>query len=517
MGTDDTYTPIDLVMAALKFDLADAFKWLSQKTGWSQTCDLSIIAPVPARQKTPKAAIAPVAAVEPIDDVPEFADFDEFDEVNPVLATVEMGTYFPVHPKVAQMPATAADFQLQELSVPGLVGDIVRGINAGAEISMPAMFLGAALTVVSTLMGRVVAPPRADSDNMNLYAAGSAPSGFGKGRPLGFVNRIMSKTQFATYRMSPKIKSNAHFGDLLYERPVSLLVLDELGAEMRQMNEKNASSHMQAFNKSYRELFNTNAFDTDGSRTKRGETIYSPQFNVFGVTTPEEFQSALSGDQKANGFFSRWLIIQYFRNETKIEKPLEDDTQEFEEIKYEINRRIAAMTLEQVEDQTNPAKQVEPRHMRWPGVDLSKALKEKIAAIQEADPATQDAFQRVTEIAIRVACVITWGENPDAEEINPKYWEFASDWTLRQFQRSHLNIVQAAEKAIDPRDFVTFRNAVTSYLWRHGKTATARDLFRGPLQNAQTKTQKDVLESLENSEIIVKSFGVRNKVIYTLS
>jgi AAA domain/Bifunctional DNA primase/polymerase, N-terminal len=61
-GAGRSYSPIDLVMAALAMDFDSAFKWLDEKTGWSKTgpnVDFEALAGANKPEKTPEAPDSP--------------------------------------------------------------------------------------------------------------------------------------------------------------------------------------------------------------------------------------------------------------------------------------------------------------------------------------------------------------------------------------------------------------------------------------------------------------------------
>src|SRR5262249_3787385 len=73
--------------------------------------------------------------------------------------------------------------------VPGLVGQIVDWIVAGARRPNRVMALGVALTVVGTLIGRRFEGPTGCATHLYVFIL--APTGWGKDHPLWCGNKLM--------------------------------------------------------------------------------------------------------------------------------------------------------------------------------------------------------------------------------------------------------------------------------------------------------------------------------------
>src|SRR5215510_4421584 len=92
----------------------------------------------------------------------------------------------------AEGAAARSNAPIDELArfttVPGLVGEIVDWITATSRRPNRVLALGAAVTVVGTLIGRRVAGPTRSATH--LYAVGIAPTGSGKQHLLDSVIRL---------------------------------------------------------------------------------------------------------------------------------------------------------------------------------------------------------------------------------------------------------------------------------------------------------------------------------------
>jgi hypothetical protein len=133
-GAGRGYTPIDLVMTALDCDIDRAFTFLSERLGWST--DVSIEIPVIAK------------------------------------ATDEQKPAEPTHEQ-ANVPSETTDPRASEsleplTRVPGLLGDIVDWIVDTARRPSRVLALGAAISVIGTLIGRRAAGPTGSAPPISI-------------------------------------------------------------------------------------------------------------------------------------------------------------------------------------------------------------------------------------------------------------------------------------------------------------------------------------------------------------
>ena len=177
-GADQGYTPLDLVMAACDCDLDTAFRFLSERLGWASDLDLSALRP-PADE----AAAEPVAGA-------------------------------------AAKPKAPIDELARFTTVPGLVGEIVDWIVATSRRPNRVLALGAAITVVGTLIGRRAAGPTRSATH--LYAVGIAPTGSGKQHLLDSVIRLMEAAKASNHIGPSKFFSLSAVLDLLSSKPLVL-------------------------------------------------------------------------------------------------------------------------------------------------------------------------------------------------------------------------------------------------------------------------------------------------------
>jgi hypothetical protein len=262
-GADQGYTPLDLVMRVLDYDLDQAFKFLADRIGW--TSPTIEIRPQTQEQRERQ----PDQSQEPVPD--------------PLLAYTH---------------------------VPGVLGDIVVHIVSTARRPNRVLALGAAVTVVGTLIGRRVAGPTRSATHLYLVAV--APTGNGKQHVLDCAVRLMKAAGAGEHIGPAKFFSLSAMIDLLSYKPLALCMQDEIGVFLKAITNRRASSHEAAVSQILRSLWGISfaTMPTPAWAAKRMSLISCPAISILGVSTPEEFYGALQGDSINNGFLNRFLVLQ---------------------------------------------------------------------------------------------------------------------------------------------------------------------------------------------------------------
>src|SRR5262249_55026240 len=98
---------------------------------------------------------------------------------------------------------------------------------------------------------------------------------------------------------------------LLTDKPLALCIQDEIGVFLKSVTSTRASSHEKAVSQMLRTLWGISFATIPGAQwaTQKMSMICCPAVSVFGVSTPDEFLSALQGESVANGFLNRFLTL----------------------------------------------------------------------------------------------------------------------------------------------------------------------------------------------------------------
>ncbi len=271
-GTNWTGSAIDLVMMAQGLDQAAATSWLRTRCGLD--CELIVLEPRKATKSAQVEAFTPSAHV---------------------LGKAE-------HVKSTELPDHLT-------RVPGLVGMITDWISDSAMSPQRGLALGAALTLVGTAAGRKVAGPT--RSGTHLYVLGIARTGAGKDHPLAAITTILEAADMSAHLGPGQFMSMSAMVNRLTRQPLTLSPIDEFGSFLARINGNRSSTHERAISGTMRSVWGR-SFQTVPPMEWAGrssEPIYSPAFSVYGVTTPEEFYSAVEGADVSNGFLNRILTI----------------------------------------------------------------------------------------------------------------------------------------------------------------------------------------------------------------
>jgi hypothetical protein len=376
------YSAIDLVMAAQSSDFDSAYDWLEALVDPSDV----IIALKP---KMPRPAPAePASAPEPEAGPTEGGESDN----------------------VTRLPE-APGGDLKKLAfTDGLVGELVQWMVDTARREDAVLALGAAVTVIGTLAGRRLCGPT--ESGTHLYVVGLAPTGGGKQHPLNCITKLLTAAKAEAHIGPSEFISMPAVINRLLESPLCLCPQDEFGAFLKRANGKRASGFESSISKVLRSAWGSSfqAMSTPDWAGRKMEIINAPALSLFGVSTPEEFYSALQGEDVSNGFLNRFLIIE----------STSKSRQHTPKIEFRVPEHIIN-ALQSIYPANNPTLRSrlndfkcmpEPRQIMWANpkahdayYDFSNAVDDE----REANPELDPYLSRAAEIGIRLATIRALG------------------------------------------------------------------------------------------------------------
>jgi hypothetical protein len=498
-GTGDRYTAINLVMQALSVDLDDAVRWLGTRVNLIQEVKFQV-PPIRMEQEGPAENSAP--AEEPVNSTTEDAQTIEENEQAPEEPAEEEPAenseeYAPEPPRAApQTEAMLREFPTHLLNPQGLVGDIMDWIVGGARRPSRLLALGAALTIVGTLMGAGVRGPTRSASH--LYVVALAPSGAGKDHPLQAIGKLL-KASTCGYLVGPsEFMSMSSIINYLQRQALSVCGMDEFGAFLRKLNSKNASTHEQGISKILRSIWGISFGDymTPEWAGRASVEIQRPAMSIYGVSTAEEYFESLQSADIRNGFLNRFLVFS-----TNI-KPAEVEPQHDGEVPQELALKIvhafnSAMALD-------PAQKDLPlnaprilKDMVWNGGrPVYQDMVKKVEEISQ-DKHMEPFFARTSEIAVRIASIVAWGCG--RMEVIREDMEWGRDvalWSAQNMAASAIDYMAENEhQKMYNRIIRMVENAASGGL-------TRRDLLQRLRGAVKAKELEDMLKmALESGDI----------------
>lgn len=488
-GTNDTYSAIDLVMAARDCGQPEATDWLRERLGLKD--DSVVVAlgmgsilstpsddhdlPEPLRPKS----LAPKPA-----------------QIAPQTARTPDNTGFEVG---AQTSGKSGDMdgELQDALTrpPGLLGALTDWIADSARKPQRGGALLAALEIVGTAAGRTFSGPT--KTGTHTYGLFLAPSGAAKDHPLKCIDRVLRASTMGQHVGPGEFMSMSALISRLNRQPLTLTCIDEFGGYLGRINGRKASPHEKAITRTLRSAWGS-SFDTMQTPEwagRVGEPIFSPALSIYGVSTHEEFFENLDGGDVFNGFLNRFLIISTHRRIEERE-PLVD--------KLEVPDSITA-DLVQIYTAAGPMLRATSSNGQSDGplIVVPWASPEARAAYmafgRQCETREQDSvfFTRSAEMAQRLATIRAIGINPASPSVSLADMQ----WGIQLALFSAEQTVAMARSYMSENPLQADTQRVLRII-RERKTISHRDLLRTLGSRIKTRDLKDMLEQIKDAELI---------------
>ena len=449
-GADQGYTPLDLVMAACDCDLDTAFRFLSERLGWTSNLDLSGL----QQQSETRKTVEPSAPVKPKAPIDELAHFT---------------------------------------TVPGLVGELVDWITATSRRPNRVLALGAAVTVVGTLIGRRAAGPTRSATH--LYAVGIAPTGSGKQHLLDSVIRLMEAAKAGGHIGPSKFFSLSAVLELLSSKPLVLCPQDEIGVFLKAVTSKRATSHEAAVSQILRALWGISfaTMPTPAWAQRETQLISSPALSIFGVSTLEEFHAALQGESVANGFINRFLALT-----SNIRAPDRDPETDPSCVPASLSRDLQALYLwsgpESLIQIGNPSARIQPEILPWASKEANDCYADFTRVVEDHVDEHQGSgayLARCAETAVRLATIRAagrWGRGASID-LSDIEWGVGVAWTAGQA------LAEAAQDFLPQNERGEMTEKILAYV-RRKHPVKPRDIQQFLKGRLRSKDIKDILSQL---------------------
>jgi hypothetical protein len=435
-GADKGFTPIDLVMTVLGCDLDQAFAFLADTLGWSNGATIELR----------------IDTTEPIPP----------SDPDPLIAY-------------------ATD-------VPGVVGDIVSWVTATARRPNRVLALATAVTVVGTLIGRRVAGPTRSATH--LYTVGIAPTGAGKQHVLETAMSLMRAAKAGDHIGPAKFFSLTSVIDLLEYKPLCLCPQDEIGVFLKAITNRRASSHEAAVSQTLRTLWGTSfaPMNTPAWATRRMSLILCPAVSILGVSTANEFYSALQGDSIKNGLVNRFLVLQ-----SNVQAP--DTNPTVSGVPTSLQTALHALYLwsgpTSLMQINVPGIEHKPDVLPWASKQAAECYTDLTRRVQTEHSDAAPYLARSIEIAVRLATIRAasrWGHGAQVDTSDME-WGAGLAWTAAQVT------ADAIIEQVPETERGAFADKLLEIIRRRGEVKV-RDIqmtIRGRLRSAEIK---DIIRQL---------------------
>jgi hypothetical protein len=470
-GADEGYTPIDLVMAACSCDCDTAFRFLAERLGFGVEVDVSGL--VPDQEPAPRVGAEPLPAEPKPAPVPPCDDLEPF--TNP----------------------------------PGLVGDIIDWVTATARRPNRVLALGAAITVVGTLIGRRVAGPT--NSATHLYVVSIARSGAGKQHVLDATMRLMCAAKADAHIGPSRFYSGSAIFQRLTNQPVMLCVQDEVGAVLRAVTNRKAGAHERQVGELLRSLWGLSFAILPAPAWATIDTIklvQCPAMSIFGLSTPDEFTAALQGESIDNGLLNRFLALPSTVRVAEID-PLPDPLVVPQHLADGLHRLYLWSGPESLLHIGNPETAHTPDVLSWASTKARDCYAEfgrMVESHTDEHPASAPYLARCVETSIRLATIRAagrWGRGGSVG-LDDMEWGAGIAWMATK------SLAEAAQDYMPANERSEMLGKIGSLIRRRGamKPREIQSWIRGRLNSREIK---DILGQLvEAGEIEWTDQGYRS-------
>lgn len=514
-GSNERFSPIDLVMLARSTDFNGAFAWLHEAL-YGSVPDI-VLAPTHTFREPPADDDGGIV----IDATALIANAqrraEEADELDAPLAEDDGPNDAPVFPDFA---SDARLRKWRQMPPNWLVSRIVEWINDGAPKPLPALAIGAALTTISVVIGRQYETPREGATS--LYVLCLADSGSGKNRPLGAPADLLEAAGLFNLLGPSTWTAGSVLENELKDKPTILCVTDEYADTLAKMTAYNASGAERSKMKVLKELFSVGfkLYKTQAMAQTSAVDLHAPYLSIYAAATPGGFFSALSHDSVEGGFFNRWLTLHDEPDadpalqrqaeeslaarmmgedtETSVSKPPEVLITGLKRLHRRRDNRLSSDIPHSVRAitgsmRTSPERVFASRE----AVTLYQRYMAWCAdGVREAAPDVQNFYARSAEIALRVATILAVADlvDPELEGTRIVIDEEQMRWSCRFVDWATRRTVSEATRRMNAGRNSGLIERITGYIERRrGQWVSRRILINRFMQEVRNSRELDEL------------------------
>jgi len=416
-------------------------------------------------------------------------------------------------------PASCESSEKRDLTVvPGVVGELIEWIVSSARRPNRLLALGAALTIVGTLIGRRIAGPT--RSGTHLYVVALAGTGAGKQHAIDCIKSALISARAKTCIGPGEFTSSRAVVRFVKRQPLSLCAIDEFGAFLHRIGNRNAGHYETATTGELRKLWGISfsSYNSAESAHEDSQSVESPALTIYGVSTPEEFYTACRSEDVGNGFLNRFVII-----ETGERGPENDPPSGSEKVpvllQVKLQELLQPTPFSLPVFSETPSGQLEPGiRLQWgPGAkEIYTALSKRTD--DEQDEQKKKLIGRVPEIAVRIATIRCAGQGSSIISVDDMQW----GCDLATFSAETL-CTGVAKFMVMPLEFSEICPEIVKRVRDRGGEMSKRDIKRSFEKHVKRGIDidlalKHLLESEQLVVVVTKpEKGGRPSTIYNLA
>lgn len=201
-----------------------------------------------------------------------------------------------------------------DMACPGVIGDLTNWICDTTSEPIRIHALGAALTIVGTILARKVYS-LSKPTGTHIYVGAIAPSGWGKQHPQDCIKLALDEASGTPGQLyMPWAQSMPKIGVTLCEKGAKAMIIDEFADKLSSVRNRNASVSTTAISEGLRTLWGINFgnWSPDGALIRSDSLAIRPSLGIYGASTIKDFSRSLVSKDVTNGLFNRFLIMPRF-------------------------------------------------------------------------------------------------------------------------------------------------------------------------------------------------------------
>ncbi|MET4278716.1 MULTISPECIES: DUF3987 domain-containing protein [unclassified Bradyrhizobium] len=198
-------------------------------------------------------------------------------------------------------------------SAGGLLADVARWITSTAIVPVPELSMVSAVALIGGMFGdRALGPTLS---GLNMFATTLLETAGGKGHPPKAIRAIAGKAGKPGAVTNGDPTSYAAIERVLRKNPSTVVVFDEFGVTLQDVNGRNASAPAASLRKFLLAIYDQANSVFDGriyasAETKKDDApIKGPALTVLGMTTAETLYAGLSERSISDGFINRFVFV----------------------------------------------------------------------------------------------------------------------------------------------------------------------------------------------------------------
>lgn len=487
-GADRSYTPIDVVMAALDCSYGAAVEFLTPHIRPEEGGGVGGISPpVPQAPQDHDP--------EPIRDIwlpmPVFSGERSFGRIKP-FATMTEAEFRALVPEEPQ-PFPLHDFTN---NCPGLLGQLASYLDNASPVATEAGALAVSIPVLGAFMGRAYETPT--RLRTNIYTVAVGDSGAGKTSLVSPAKEVLLLAKAADMIGSDRLGSGPGLLKMLASGRPKVIFLDEFGNMLRRMGAPGSASHYRQIIDEFTALYSAanTLFTGTALAGVQPDVIESPHLCIFGMATPEQFWNAFGSSSLEDGSVARYLVMPIGQSMPK-EPDLSFQSELVEglvAIEAAISGRVRG-NLGLPECYRTPATEGAERQR--------KALIETMIACATRGESmgikgASAILRRVAENAAKISLVSAVGRDPFAPTITEE--DFAIGHALAQW--SAVTMIQNIGLHMADNQYERDVNAVERAIREAGKAGVLKGRLKDKMRAIKDRDFKEIVDRLIEAEVI---------------